>query len=76
MFLYVKSIPTNKISVWISPQLKLYYREGDDEMDRKLNLYIVRQGETYLNRYSKLQGWSDSPLTEEEKRLRLKRGNG
>ena len=43
-------------------------------MDRKLNLYIVRHGETYLNRYSKLQGWSDSPLTEEGKEIAIEAG--
>ena len=43
-------------------------------MDRKLNLYIVRHGETYLNRYRKLQGWSDSPLTEEGKEIAIEAG--
>jgi broad specificity phosphatase PhoE len=43
-------------------------------MDRKLNLYIVRHGETYLNRYKKLQGWSDSPLTEEGKVIAIEAG--
>ena len=36
-------------------------------MDHKINLYVVRHGETYLNRYKKMQGWADSPLTEEGK---------
>lgn len=40
----------------------------------KLNLYVVRHGETYLNRYRKLQGWSDSPLTEEGKEIAIKAG--
>jgi broad specificity phosphatase PhoE len=43
-------------------------------MDRKLNLYIVRHGETILNRYRKLQGWSDSPLTEEGKVIAMEAG--
>lgn len=29
----------------------------------KLNLYIVRHGQTFYNIYNKLQGWSNSPLT-------------
>lgn len=29
----------------------------------KLNLYLVRHGQTYFNIYNKLQGWSNSPLT-------------
>lgn len=29
-----------------------------------LTLQLVRHGETYFNRYNKLQGWSNSPLTE------------
>ena len=28
-----------------------------------MKLYFVRHGETYLNKYKKMQGWSDSPLT-------------
>lgn len=30
----------------------------------KLHLHLVRHGQTYFNRYNKLQGWSNSPLTE------------
>ena len=29
-----------------------------------LHLYVVRHGQTYLNKYHRMQGWSDSPLTE------------
>ena len=28
-------------------------------------MYLVRHGQTYFNRYNRLQGWSDSPLTEQ-----------
>lgn len=31
---------------------------------KDLNLYFVRHGETYLNYYDRMQGWSDAPLTE------------
>jgi probable phosphoglycerate mutase len=31
---------------------------------KNLNVYVVRHGQTYFNRYNKLQGWSNSPLTE------------
>lgn len=31
----------------------------------KLHLYLVRHGQTYFNRYNRLQGWSNSPLTEQ-----------
>lgn len=30
----------------------------------QLNLYVVRHGQTYFNIYNKLQGWSNSPLTQ------------
>ena len=30
-----------------------------------MKLYLVRHGQTYLNKYNKMQGWSDSPLTED-----------
>jgi broad specificity phosphatase PhoE len=29
---------------------------------KTLNLYVVRHGKTYFNRYNKLQGWGNSPL--------------
>ncbi|GAA3616407.1 histidine phosphatase family protein [Secundilactobacillus similis] len=28
------------------------------------NIYLVRHGQTYLNKYHRLQGWIDAPLTE------------
>lgn len=28
-----------------------------------MNLYLMRHGETLLNHYNKMQGWSDAPLT-------------
>jgi broad specificity phosphatase PhoE len=43
-------------------------------MDHKMNLYLVRHGETYLNRYGKMQGWADSPLTEEGKEMAIQFG--
>lgn len=30
----------------------------------KFNLYVVRHGQTYFNIYNRLQGWSNSPLTD------------
>lgn len=30
----------------------------------KITFYLVRHGQTYFNRYNKLQGWGNSPLTE------------
>lgn len=33
----------------------------------KLNIFLVRHGQTYYNRYNKLQGWSNSPLTDKGK---------
>lgn len=32
-----------------------------------INIYLIRHGQTYYNRYNKLQGWSNSPLTEKGK---------
>lgn len=28
-------------------------------------IYIVRHGQTYINRYNKMQGWCDTPLTDQ-----------
>jgi broad specificity phosphatase PhoE len=43
-------------------------------MENKLQLYLMRHGETYLNRYQKMQGWADSPLTEEGKLVAIEAG--
>jgi len=43
-------------------------------MNRMVKLYVVRHGETYLNRYHKLQGWADSPLTEQGKAVAIVAG--
>lgn len=32
-----------------------------------ITVYFVRHGETYFNRFARLQGWSDTPLTEKGK---------
>lgn len=34
-------------------------------MKKKITLYFIRYGETYLNKYKKMQGWSDAPLTKQ-----------
>lgn len=39
-----------------------------------MKLYFVRHGETYLNKYKKMQGWSDSPLTENGEAIARKTG--
>ncbi|MFC6205944.1 histidine phosphatase family protein [Levilactobacillus tongjiangensis] len=33
-------------------------------MNKQITLYLVRHGQTYFNIYNKLQGWSNSPLTD------------
>ncbi|MDR1877109.1 MAG: phosphoglycerate mutase family protein [Flavobacteriaceae bacterium] len=35
-------------------------------MSPKITFYIVRHGKTILNTLGRVQGWSDSPLTQEE----------
>lgn len=40
----------------------------------KLNLYLVRHGQTYFNIYNKLQGWSNSPLTDKGKQNAVNAG--
>lgn len=39
--------------------------EGLVSMTKKLSLYFIRHGQTYLNKYGRMQGWSDAPLTPE-----------
>lgn len=30
---------------------------------RRITMYFIRHGETYLNKYKRMQGWADTPLT-------------
>ncbi|MFD0705060.1 histidine phosphatase family protein [Alloscardovia venturai] len=39
-----------------------------------IHLYLVRHGQTYFNLYNRLQGWSNSPLTENGKNDAVKAG--
>ncbi|KRL10775.1 Phosphoglycerate mutase family protein [Schleiferilactobacillus perolens DSM 12744] len=32
---------------------------------KTVNVYMIRHGQTFFNRYNRMQGWSDSPLTPE-----------
>lgn len=46
------------------------------DMSKGLTIYFMRHGETYLNHYRRMQGWSDAPLTKkgEEEVKRSARG--
>ncbi|WP_142967502.1 histidine phosphatase family protein [Enterococcus casseliflavus] len=37
-------------------------------------LYLVRHGQTYLNKYGKMQGWSDAPLTSDGQKMAIECG--
>lgn len=39
-----------------------------------LHLHLVRHGQTLFNRYNRLQGWSNSPLTEQGKKDAISAG--
>ncbi|RQW66008.1 histidine phosphatase family protein [Listeria sp. SHR_NRA_18] len=45
-------------------------------MKKPLSLYFVRHGQTYLNKYEKMQGWADSPLTPEGTEIVKASGRG
>ena len=44
--------------------------------DKGVTLYFMRHGETVFNRYNKIQGWADTPLTKEdiEKHVKVPEG--
>ncbi|MET3291117.1 UNVERIFIED_CONTAM: broad specificity phosphatase PhoE [Brevibacillus sp. OAP136] len=44
--------------------------------DKPLTLYFVRHGETHFNKQGRMQGWSDSPLTEKGKETAIHLGKG
>ena len=39
-----------------------------------MKLYFVRHGQTYLNKYKRMQGWADAPLTSEGELVALETG--
>ena len=39
-----------------------------------MKLYFVRHGQTYLNKYKRMQGWADAPLTPEGVAVALETG--
>lgn len=41
-----------------------------------VTLYFMRHGETYFNRYARMQGWSDMPLTKEGRLDAIRSGLG
>ncbi|MFC6181175.1 histidine phosphatase family protein [Lactiplantibacillus daowaiensis] len=41
----------------------------------KFSIYFVRHGQTYFNLYNRMQGWSDSPLTDNGKNVATKVGH-
>lgn len=44
--------------------------------DEEINIYFARHGKTLLNTLDRVQGWADSPLTEEGKRVARYLGEG
>ncbi|EUJ28037.1 putative phosphoglycerate mutase [Listeria floridensis FSL S10-1187] len=45
-------------------------------MPKKLALYFVRHGQTYLNKNLRMQGWADTPLTPEGEKIVQASGRG
>ncbi|MDE1548842.1 histidine phosphatase family protein [Jeotgalibaca caeni] len=45
-------------------------------MSKGVTFYFMRHGETYLNQYNRMQGWSDAPLTNRGKRDVARSGAG
>lgn len=43
---------------------------------KKLSLYFVRHGQTYLNKNLRMQGWADTPLTPEGIEIVKESGRG
>ena len=44
--------------------------------NKPLTIYFMRHGETYLNKYERMQGWSNAPLTERGAEVTVRSGRG
>lgn len=56
------TLKNENVIIYRSNLLHVGIKEWEQIM--AFNLYIVRHGQTYLNKYGRMQGWSDAPLTE------------
>lgn len=45
-------------------------------MSKGVTIYFMRHAETYLNRYNRMQGWADAPLTADGIRDAVRSGQG
>lgn len=50
--------------------------EGNKNSNNQVTFYFVRHGETYLNKYVRMQGWSNAPLTVEGEKGCIASGKG
>ena len=55
--------------VWLSMEYRKPVNAGAKQ-DKPVTLWFVRHGKTLLNTLDRVQGWADSPLTDEENRWR------
>lgn len=45
-------------------------------MNEEVHFYFIRHGETYFNQYERIQGWSDTPLTDRGREVVRNSGRG
>lgn len=45
-------------------------------MSKGVSIYFMRHGQTYLNKYNRMQGWCDAPLTDQGIRDAMRSGRG
>jgi broad specificity phosphatase PhoE len=50
--------------------------ESEETETKPIEIYLVRHGKTYFNTTDQVQGWSDTPLTEEGVQDAVKSGKG
>ncbi|MGX9374439.1 histidine phosphatase family protein [Pantoea ananatis] len=63
------------ITATTSPLLMAKTNDINDQ-DEAINIYFARHGKTLLNTYDRVQGWVDSPLTDEGKQVARYLGEG
>lgn len=63
------------ITATASPAL-IAQTDDKNTQDDVINIYFARHGKTLLNTLDRVQGWSDSPLTEEGKQVARYLGEG
>ncbi len=60
----------------INSQMVMANNKSNTPGEQGVNIYIARHGKTFLNTFDRVQGWADSPLTDQGRQIARYLGEG